>query len=247
VRGVYYIAVLALLSGCNESKSPDPAPINVDALIALNDETFDLVLQSADSASSAAMEAAERDFLTAFEAARPQIIATTQQINHRPRSAEGGIQAAEISACIDMNAGNMLSVDNVIQKAHEKGMLELLGAWLSSSSDCTFRSDAYLSHVPPAEDLGYVVSITYPLTLAIHARASSAGMQIPSEYYVSLIESYQRANDQIIRTAAASRPTSHAVAMNIQPKLEAVRQKLLVFVARDNTPISASQEAQPAR
>ena len=246
MRSVYCLAVFVLLSGCDGSRSPDPAPVDVEALIALNEKSFDLVLQSADGTSSAAIDAAEHEFLTALDAARPQIIATTKRINRLPRSTAGQLQPAEISACIEMNVGNMLAVHSVIRKANEKGMPELLGTWLSNSSDCTFRSSALLSHVAPGEDLGYVMSITYPLALGIHARASGAGMRIPTEFYVDLIESYQRENDKIIREAEA-RLTSRAVAMKLQPKLKAAKQKLLVFAARENTTIDSSDEAQPAR
>ncbi len=243
MRSIYCLAVLFLLSGCNGA--PEPAPVDVNALIALNDKTFDLVLQSAEAPASAAAEAAEHDFLYAFEAARPLINAAADQINHLPR-AEGGLQPYEISACIDMNAGNMQVVDSVIRKAHEKGMTELLAQWLSSSSDCTFRSSAFLTHVAHDEDLGYAMSITYPLTMAIHARAATGGLQIPTGYHVALIESYQRETDKIIREADA-RLTSHQVAMNLQPKLQALKQKLSVIAARENTSTSGSEEAQPAR
>lgn len=293
-------AALVLLCGCSAS-APQP-PVAIEPLVALNDRTFDVVLKSAEGASDAQTQAGMLEVVRALEALRPQISTATTLLARRPQPTKAGmIKPARISACIDMNAGNMPAIAKLGGEAAGERMHSLLTEWLSSSIDCASYTSAYLFHVAPTDqDLGYVMGITYPMALAMHASASFDGTRMPVGISVSLIESYQRNNEKLIRELApkcresrvrtgaqsvdvlyecvahtghkargkesynqgrlvtppldrmaidaeATRLTSRGLAMNVQPKLEALKRTLSVYAARETAALSFAAGHQPAR
>lgn len=195
-------AAILLLCGCSAS-APQP-PIDIESLIAFNDRTFDVALKSAEGAPAAEVQAAMLEVRHALEALRPQISTATALIARRPRpTSVGMIEPASISACIETNVGTMPAFEQLDRKASEERMRNLLAGWLSSSIDCASYTSAYLSHVAPTDqDLRYVMGVTYPMALAMHASISFDGQRMPVGISVALIESYQRENEQIIRELA---------------------------------------------
>jgi len=201
VRRLFSAAIL-LLCGCSAS-APQP-PIDVESLIAFNDRTFNLALKSAEGAPEAEVQAAMLEVRHALENLRPQISTATALIARHPRPTTGGMIApASISACIEKNANTLPMVAQTVGKEIQERTRDLLLAWLSSSIDCAAHTSVYISHAPTEQDLlGYVMSVTYSIALAMHASVSFDGRRMPIGVSVALIESYQRENQQIIRELA---------------------------------------------